>query len=264
MNMKTSSTSLLVILLLCAMAALPWAVHAATQEKEPNKEVVNPVQDNKKKEAQEEKKEDSKEVDATKSTKEEAAAEKKKKENVTSLFDGKSLAGWEIIEFGGEGEIELVDGVIRMHAGDPLTGICVAEGTELPKANYEVSLEAMKTDGSDFFCAITFPVNDTFCTMVVGGWGGTLVGLSSLDDRDASENSTRVNKKFAKNQWYTVRIQVLPERIMGWIDDEKLIDESIVDRKVGIRNDVRMTTPLGITSFITASSLRHIKIKKLD
>jgi hypothetical protein len=122
----------------------------------------------------------------------------------------------------------------------------------------------MKLEGSDFFCAITFPVNDTFCTMVVGGWGGNLVGLSNLDGRDASENGTKVTRKFAKNQWYAIRIQVLPDRITAWIDDEKLIDESIVDREVSIRNDVVTTTPLGITNFITVSSLRNIKIRKLD
>ncbi len=185
-------------------------------------------------------------------------------EDATSLFDGETLDGWDVIEFGGEGDVEVVDGAIQMMSGDPLTGICIAEGTELPKANYEVSLEGMKLEGSDFFCAITFPVNDTFCTMVVGGWGGNLVGLSNLDGRDASENGTKVTRKFAKNQWYAIRIQVLQDRITAWIDDEKLIDESIVDREVSIRNDVITTTPLGITNFITVSALRNIKIRKLD
>jgi len=185
-------------------------------------------------------------------------------ESTTQLFDGKSLDGWEVIEFGGEGDVEVVDGVIQMFSGDPLTGICVTEDVELPQANYEVSLEGMKLEGSDFFCAVTFPVNDSFCTLVVGGWGGSLVGLSNLDGRDASDNGTKVTRKFNRNQWYTVRIQVLPDRITAWIDDEKLIDESILDREVSIRNDVIATTPLGITNFITSSSLRDIKIRKLD
>ncbi len=185
-------------------------------------------------------------------------------DNVISLFDGETLDGWEVIEFGGEGDIEVVDGAIQMMSGDPLTGICIAEGTDLPTANYEVSLEGMKLEGSDFFCAITFPVNETFCTMVVGGWGGNLIGLSNLDGQDASSNGTKVTRKFAKNQWYAIRIQVLPDRITAWIDDEKLIDESIVDREVSIRNDVITTTPLGITNFISVSSLRNIKIRKLD
>jgi len=181
-----------------------------------------------------------------------------------SLFDGKTLDGWEPIEFGGEGDIAIVDGTIHMYAGDPLTGICVTDETELPKTNYEFSLEGMKLEGIDFFASVTFPVNDTFCTLVVGGWGGSLVGLSNLDGRDASDNGTRVMKKFEKDRWYAVRIQVLPDRIVAWIDDEKLVDESIEGVEVSIRNDVITTTPLGITNFATSSAIRNIKLRKLD
>ena len=187
-----------------------------------------------------------------------------KKKNWISLFDKKSLNGWEAIEFGGEGEVEIVEGTIRMLAGDPLTGIRVTEDVKLPKANYEISFDAMKEDGVDFFAAITFPVNDTFCTFVIGGWGGTLVGLSNLDGQDASENDTKLRKKFEPSQWYSIRIQVLPDRITAWIDDEKLVDQSIEGVEVSIRNDVISTTPLGITNFITSSRLREIKIRDLE
>jgi len=181
-----------------------------------------------------------------------------------SLFDGKTIDGWETIEFGGEGDIEVVDGEIRMYAGDPLTGFCVTEDVELSTANYEFSLEAKKLNGSDFFCAVTFPVNDSHCTLVVGGWGGILVGLSNLDGRDASENQTKLMRKFEKDQWYAIRIQVLPDRITAWIDDEKLIDESIEGVEVSIRGDITTTTPLGIFNFLTSSAFRDIKMRKLD
>lgn len=181
-----------------------------------------------------------------------------------SLFDGNSMAGWEKIEFGGEGDIEVVDGEIRMYAGDPLTGISVTEDVELPTANYEFSLEAMKLEGTDFFCAVTFPVNDTFCTLVVGGWGGQLVGLSNLDGQDASSNQTRQLRKFEKNRWYAIKLKVLEDRITAWIDDEKLVDESIEGVEVSIRGDMTTTTPLGITNFMTSSSIRNIGIRKLD
>ena len=71
----------------------------------------------------------------------------------------------------------------------------------LPKINYEVTLKAMKIDGSDFFCGLTFPVNDAFCTLIAGGWGGGLVGLSSLDNYDASENETSTFRGFEKKRW---------------------------------------------------------------
>ena len=35
----------------------------------------------------------------------------------------------------------------------------------------------MKVDGDDFFCAITFPVGETYATFVPGSWSGTVVGI---------------------------------------------------------------------------------------
>jgi hypothetical protein len=40
------------------------------------------------------------------------------------------------------------------------------------------------------------------CTLICGGWGGTLVGLSSIDDLDASENPTATIKEFKEKTWY--------------------------------------------------------------
>ena len=180
------------------------------------------------------------------------------------LFDGKSLAGWEKIEFGGEGDIEVVDGEIRMESGDPLTGIALSDDVEIPRTNYEISLQAKKREGNDFFCGLTFPVGQTHCSMIVGGWAGSLVGLSNLDGQDASDNGTRVIRKFEKDQWYTIRVRVTPERITCWIDDEQFIDESIVGREVSIRNDVITTTPIGICNFQTPNSIREIVVRELE
>lgn len=194
----------------------------------------------------------------------EQTAEKVDSETWRSLFDGKTLDGWETIEFGGEGDVKIVDGTLHMYAGDPQTGICIDDGSGLPNTNYEIAFEAMKLEGSDFFALITFPVNDSFCSMVVGGWGGSLVGLSNLDDQDASGNDTRLMKKFEKDRWYEIRVKVFPDRIVGWIDDEKLIDKSIEGVKVSIRGDVSVTTPLGITNFMTSSAIRNIKLRQLE
>src|SRR5262249_39791253 len=105
-----------------------------------------------------------------------------------SLFDGKTLAGWKATVFGGEGKVAVEKGQIILQRGAPLTGITWAGGPpELPRMSYEVSLDAMKVDGSDFFCGLTFPVGPDPCSFIVGGWGGGVVGLSSLDGMDASE-----------------------------------------------------------------------------
>jgi hypothetical protein len=123
--------------------------------------------------------------EAKKSAAKKPAADKTK---WRALFDGKTLAGWKAPNFGGEGKVLVKDGTIVMEAGSMMTGVTYTG--PMPKMNYEVTLEGMRIDGSDFFCTTTFPVGDSFVSLVVGGWGGSLVGISSVDFYDASDNQT--------------------------------------------------------------------------
>src|SRR5271166_3144634 len=106
-----------------------------------------------------------------------------------SLFDGKSLQGWRETPFTGHAPVRVENGAIVLGAGKPLTGITLA--TPFPQSNYEVRFEAERRDGGDFFASLTFPVGNSFCTWVLGGWGGDIVGLSIIDGWDASDNETR-------------------------------------------------------------------------
>ena len=110
-----------------------------------------------------------------------------------ALFNGNTLDNWEITSFGTEGPVKVTGGSIIINYGDGCSGITWTD--TFPKVNYEVQLEARKMVGNDFFCGMTFPVNNDFCSLIVGGWGGPVVGLSSIDDYDASENETQVTKK---------------------------------------------------------------------
>ena len=184
-------------------------------------------------------------------------------EKTESLFDGQSLDNWELTEFGGEGDVRVEEGCIVMDAGDPITAINLPESYDLPTMNYEIEYEAMKVEGTDFFGTITFPVNDSFCSMVIGGWAGTVVGLSSIDGVDASENETRLVRKFERNQWYRLRVRVTPESIQGFIDDEQVISQSIVGKKVSIRSEMIPCRPLGIANFYTIAKLRNIRLRFL-
>ena len=97
---------------------------------------------------------------------------------------------------------------IVLGAGGPMTG--VTWSGEFPKTNYEIRWEAARIDGNDFFASLTFPVGDSYCTWVTGGWGGDIVGLSSLDGWDASDNETRSYFDFDKGRWYAFRLKVTP------------------------------------------------------
>ncbi len=179
-----------------------------------------------------------------------------------SLFDGKSLGQWKSTEFGGEGHVTVANGQINLEAGADLTGITWTGGP-LPKMNYEISLEAVKTGGSDFFCGLTFPVANSFCSLILGGWGGGIVGLSSLDGHDASDNETTQVLDFPENRWYKVRVRVLPTKIQAWLDDKNIIDEDTSEHSIDIRMEVELSKPLGIATWKTSAALRNIKIRRL-
>ncbi len=179
------------------------------------------------------------------------------------MFDGQTLEGWTVTKFGGGAEVEARRGVILLNMGDPFTGINYTN--EFPKVNYEIALDAMRVMGSDFFCGLTVPVKDSFCSLIVGGWGGGLVGISSLDGMDASENETTRYMNFEKGRWYRIRVRVTENRIEAWIDNEKTVNVVTTDRRISLRpGDIEMSKPMGIASWQTASALRAIKVRSVD
>lgn len=180
--------------------------------------------------------------------------------SITALFDGKSLDGWKETQFAGGGECLVDDGLIILEAGFPLTGI-TSTLENLPTSNYEIIVEARKTQGIDFFCGLTFPVNESHCSLIVGGWAGTLVGLSMIDGQDAAHNETRRLMKFEHNRWYTIRLRVEPHRIAAWIDDEMLVDQIITNRTLSVRNETLPSRPLGICSFETRAEIRRVELR---
>jgi hypothetical protein len=190
-----------------------------------------------------------------------------------SLFDGKTLKGWKVPQFGGEGKVEVKDGAIVIGRGDSMTGI--AWDGKVPTMDYELTLEGKRVDGVDFFATTTFPVGKSHCSFVVGGWGGPVVGLSSVDYYDAADNETTRIKDFKLNQWYRFRIRVTKEKIECWIDKDKVVDLQYVrwededgkkvkkERKITIRHECDLCRPLGVSTWCTTGAVRDIRVRSL-
>ncbi|MCP4644887.1 MAG: hypothetical protein GY851_30885 [bacterium] len=172
--------------------------------------------------------------------------------------DEKTLETWKITPFAGtEGVFKLGD-VIYLEQGNDMTGVNWT-GT-FPRMNYEIALDAMRVDGDDFFCGLTFPVGEDPCTLVVGGWAGTVVGLSCLDYADAYNNETCRVVEFEKAKWYRIRLRVEPERIQAWIDGKQIVDVGIKDRIINVRSEVELSRPLGISTWRTTGAFRDFAI----
>ena len=181
---------------------------------------------------------------------------------VTLNFDGTFLTGWEVTNFGPQGPVSVSGDQIILGMGDGCTGITWK--WDFPKVDYEVSLDAKRVEGNDFFCGMTFPAGKDPCTLIIGGWGGTTVGLSSINGHDASDNSTRTLMKFEKNRWYHIRLAVTGNEIQAWINSLMVVDFKIGSNKLSIRPEVELSKPFGITSWNTTAALRNINVTSIE
>ena len=182
-----------------------------------------------------------------------------------SLFDGKTLGHWKITDFGGQGKVYVKDESLILEVGSDMTG--VTWDGPVVRMNYEITLETMRISGSDFFCGLTFPVDANHCSLVLGGWGGTLCGLSNIDYYDAANNETTQFMSFENGRWYHVRLRVTPGRIQAWLDkneDEPLVDMDITGRKIDTRIEMDLCQPMGIATWQTSGAIRNMKLRRLE
>ncbi len=182
--------------------------------------------------------------------------------------DGKAKPGplresadWHVADFYGKGAVRVENCILHLDKGNDMTG--VTWRGPLIRMNYEVSLEAMRDEGEDFFCGLTFPVNADPCSLILGGWGGSVVGLSSIDYGDAANNMTTRTIEFTNKQWYHVRVRVYGEKIEAWLDDRKIVDVVTTNHRIGIRWEIEPCVPMGIATWQTAGAIRNIELRAL-
>jgi len=186
------------------------------------------------------------------------AAEKGWKE----LFDGHTLTGWKPSDFAGKGEVTVEKGQIVMSMGNDMTGITFTN--DFPKVNYEISIKAMKVDGNDFFCGLTFPVKKEFCSLICGGWGGGVVGISSVNGMDASSNETTTFTSFEQKKLYHIFLRVTDNNIQAWIDKKQVVNLEILDQPLSTRIEVEECKPLGVANWQTSSAIKEFKMREIN
>lgn len=164
----------------------------------------------------------------------------------------------------GGGEIDSGE-PLRLGWGETMTAVRWKGAP--PSPPFELELMAKRIDGTDFFCAVTFPVRtpEECVTLVVGGWGGGTVGISSIDGKDASENETTFHRAFETDVWYAIRLLRNGERIETWIDGEKIIDVDTKGKILALRpGPIEDCAPFGLATWQTTALIRNVRWRGLD
>jgi len=108
-------------------------------------------------------------------------------------------------------------------------------------------------------------VGDSFCSLILGGWGGSLVGISSLNGMDASENESMKFVQFENGKWNAVRLRVTEKKLQVWIGEDKVVDVVTEGRKISLRpGEIERCAPLGIAAWQTTGMVRGIKVRRLE
>ncbi len=91
-----------------------------------------------------------------------------------------------------------------------------------------------------------------------------MVGFSSIDGMDASENETASYQAFKDKQWYKIRLEIRKDSLKAWIDGKELVDVNTKGRKLGLRfGDIEKCAPLGLATWQTTAELRGLRWRKL-
>lgn len=186
-----------------------------------------------------------------------------------SLLTGDMAALWQASGMFEEGEVKIQDQRLLIGAGSPMSGVRFTgdwQALQLPVTDYEICYQARRLEGADFFGTCTFPVGslERCVSLVLGGWGGGLVGISSIDYLDASQNNTRGEIYFEQERWYQVRIEVREADIQAWVDDRPMVNVSIKGRHLSLKDgEIDQCRPLGFATWLTKGEIRAVKIRSL-
>jgi len=181
------------------------------------------------------------------------------------LFNGKDLSGWRMADLVSNGEvIVLPEGVVECGAGTSLTGIVYTNA--FPVRNYELSLEAMRKEGSDFFIGLTIPVESSYCTVIIGGWGGGLCGISSFEGNDAANNQWGEGLTLQNGRWYKLKVRVTPNVIQIALNDDLYTARVEYEEcsQLGLRSgEIEETIPMGLSTYETTALWRNFTVTRI-
>ena len=101
-------------------------------------------------------------------------------------------------------------------------------------------------------------------SLICGGWGGGLIGLSSINGNDASENETTGFHQFKNKKWYAFRVRVDKKHITVWIDDKETIQVERENNKFSLRGEVFKSKPVGYCVFQSIVDIKEWEYQAVE
>ena len=98
---------------------------------------------------------------------------------------------------------------------------------------------------------------------MLGGWGGSLCGLSCLDGEDASANETKCFHRFDKGRDYRVSVRVVHGRVTARVDGEPILDVDTSGRRCTLRHEVEPCAPLGLATYQTEARIAGVRWRRV-
>ncbi len=177
-----------------------------------------------------------------------------------SLFDGKTLGQWKPSAFGGQGDVEVADGEIVLSFGSEMTGITWSGAA--PKMNYELEHRGPANRRDRLLLWTDVPSRRSSVQLHRWRLGGGVVGLSSLDGKDAARNNTT---KYMAFQKALVRDpHPCHRRQDRSLDRQREDGRRRHDRQEDFDSARgRSLAPLGISSYATTAGLRNLRWRPL-
>lgn len=194
-----------------------------------------------------------------------ASAPSSKPSEPVVRFEAKTWTVLKKFYFDAPGKVYVEKDQLILEPGQELTGVAWHKSNgEFPDCEYEVTLQAMRIEGEDFLCGMTFPTGEKeHATLILGGWDGSAVGISNIDGLSAIENETTRSVDFKNGKWYDVKLSVAGGYIRVWLDGKKLIEVKTKDRKFEVWPQMEPCRPFGLATYLTKGAYRNIKIHDL-
>lgn len=176
---------------------------------------------------------------------------------------------WQMIDFGFNSEPTATAQALVIPSSERVSGLSFNGDLDAllgqSRDHYEIALQARRTWGNDLFLGLTFPLGrQDAASLVLGGWGGGICGLSDADGQSANANPYKSIRNFENGRWYKVRLRVTPSQVQAWLDGEALFTvERAQVKHFSVRSEVEPTAPLGLFTFATSAEIKDVRARQL-